>query len=714
MNRRIPRSPFAATLLAGVLAGPGVAAAFDHVVEVRLDATEVARLAMFRATATPFCPITVPCAEGECLVDALDFGAATYLRPARELTPVTPGDGQTYRAQVPQVVLGLTAGFKSPACVADPACADDAHTELHDYDLVFDVATAGEEVCLTLAGIEREAPPAALADALYGQLGRLCGAVPGANALDLLADGARLAGSAASLDPDATRLALRFHLDTGARSAGADWAEFLAGRLAPDDGAPFSTFVDAALLDAAAARSLESALTEGGLPPAVPVEAAYRAAPPDGASTEATTRVDFPAGLCTVDGRAAATSVLGALGAGLRFDGRHEVALAAFDEARCGASAAAALARLSTTTGAAHVAFAHRLAALGGLPDALAVADGCVPGAAAPGLSCELLPVAGEIFLGDDARAFLAFAPASITFDAAGLLFSGGLEAFGPWLERLEGVVETPVFQTVGACGAQTQDYVGGLALRGQGALCALSVAHDPLGVFTVTPEGRDATLSWRAGLTLGADPALRARYFAAPYPVTVTALTSAGARSFTAAAPLPSTGSTEEIANRIVAGIACRAPEVPPALPAGAYQASWMQNAPHTLRATFTTSRGTTQRPYGGFYGGVLTADRAPTLGRNGRFTYTGATFTLVGRFYTRLNNGTEVDAPVSASFVADGTGTTAADGEKRLTVRPRQTLTFTLPAEALPRGFVSATVPLTLAPANVRFVIPASPVAN
>jgi hypothetical protein len=137
------------------------------------------------------------------------------------------------------------------------------------------------------------------------------------------------------------------------------------------------------------------------------------------------------------------------------------------------------------------------------------------------------------------------------------------------------------------------------------------------------------------------------------------------------------------------------------------------MQSAPHTLRATFTNARGGTQRPYAGFHGGVLTADGAPTVGRNGRFTYTGATFTLAGRIYTRLANGTEVDAPVSARFVADGTGTTAADGEKRLTLRPRQSLTFTLPAGSLPNGFVSATVPMTLAPTAVRFVVPAPPVA-
>ena len=709
MNRRITNS-LAAMLTAGL---PSAAAAFDHVVEVRLDATEVARLAMFRATATPFCPVPVPCTAGECLVDALDFGGVTTLRASPERSPVTPGDGQTYSVSVPQVVLGLTAGFKSPACVADPACPDDAHTELHDYDLVFDVSTAGEDVCLTLSGIEREVPPAALADALHAGLGRLCGAVPGANALDLLADGARLAGSAAALAPDATRLALRFHLETGARSAGADWAEFLSGRLAPDDGAPFSTFVDAALVSAAAARSLESALTDAGLPPVEPPGAAYRAAPPDEALAESTARVDFPAGICTVGGSATASSDLAADGAGLRFAGRQAVDLAAFDEARCGADRAAALSRFSTVTGAAHVAFAHRLAALGGTPDAEGVAEGCTAGAAAPGLSCDLLPAAGEIFLGDDARAHLAFAPTSITFAEGGLTFSGVLEAFGPWFERLEGTVETPVYQTVGACGAQTQDYVGGLALRGQGTLCEWTVQGDALGVFTVTPERRDAALAWRAGLGLSADAALRARYFAAPYPVTVTAVTSAGARSFTAAAPLPATGAAEEIANRIVAGIACRQPVEPPALPAGAYQAQWMQSAPHTLRATFTNARGGTQRPYAGFHGGVLTADGAPTVGRNGRFTYTGATFTLAGRIYTRLANGTEVDAPVSARFVADGTGTTAADGEKRLTLRPRQSLTFTLPAGSLPNGFVSATVPMTLAPTAVRFVVPAPPVA-
>jgi hypothetical protein len=236
-------------------------------------------------------------------------------------------------------------------------------------------------------------------------------------------------------------------------------------------------------------------------------------------------------------------------------------------------------------------------------------------------------------------------------------------------------------------------------------------VTADPLGLFTLTHLDRSGSFTDHYAISLNADPVLRARYFSAPYPLRITALTTAGAHTFEAAGPVPSAGGADEAAERIVNAIACRLPATPVLPRAGEYHVSWLHDVADNLRATVTNNRGKATRPFAGFYGGLLSADVAPTRGRNGRFTYTDATFTLRGFLYTKLNDGTEVDSPVTARFVADGTGVTNPDGEQVLTVRPRQSLDFDVPRARLPAGYASITVPLTLAPAQVRFVAPALP---
>ena len=700
----------AALTLGAVGARPALA--FENVIELHLDPDRLVDLAVVRAFAEPICPVPVPCAAGECLADALDFGLVRQIRQSPELREISPDGQSALRASVPQLVIGLEAGFKSAACVADPRCPDLEWSEVHTYDLVFDVSAEGDQLCLSLTDLEGEVPPAALADTLFGAFGRLCGTVPAANALDRLADGARLLGSAASLDVSGRRLAVRFQLDNGERTApAADWAPFLAGEHAPDDGAPFSLFVQSSLLDAAARSSLSEALAAAGIPLSASATAAFRYTDAFTAAEGVRAAVGFPAGLCVVDGDTAFEARMSAEGGLLHVASGQSTGLVAFDELRCGARISDAESALSTAVQGTHAAFATRLLALGGLSDDGTGVDAACSAlvASGPGMNCDLLPGAGELFLGGDARALLILDTERITFDADGVLLSGGLGLTGPVPERTLATIQTPLFQTSGACGAQRQDYRGSLALTGQGASCQVQVSDDPLQIFTLTASDRTGAFTDHHLVTLNPDAALRARYFAAPYPLHITALTTAGARTFEAPAPSPSTGSAEEAAERIIAATSCRSPAVPALPGAGEYLPSWLQNAPQTLRVTFTTARGTTTRPYGGFYGGVLSTAVPPTLGRSGRFTYTGAQFTLRGRVYTRLNNGTEVDAAVSTTFVSDGTGITSATGEKLLTLRPRQTLNFTLPVGSLPAAYVSATVPLTLAPANVRFVVPA-----
>lgn len=570
-----------------LLASPALA--HENTVELRLPAQSVVDLAAVRAAAEPICPVEVPCAAGTCLAEAFDYGFEAHVRPSREVSVVSPDGVTRYEAHVPEVVIGLEVGFKDPACVADPACEDLLWSEVHRYDLVFEARASGAELCLDLAGLEGEAPPAALAAALRTSFARLCSPIAATETLHLGELGFALAGSAAQLDAAGERLAVRFHFQHPAYATDAGWADFLNGLFAPDSAEPFSLFVHASLL---------------------------------------------------------------------------------------------------------------------GDTDPGAAAEGCI-GADEP--ICDLLPSGGDVFFEGDARARLMPRPESLLVFREGVSLGGALGLTGPFPTRVTAALETPAPETSGECGAQVQDYAGEVALNGEGMTCDLRVVNDPAGVFVLSRLDRSPFFTDRHAVTLNPDPAVRARYFAAPYPLRVTALTTAGARTFEGSGPVILPLAKEAAAERIVSAIACLLPREPVPPPAGHYHASWLQNAPYSLSVTLTDLRGRTSRVFGGFHGSDLSTEAAPVIGRGGRFTYTDATFTLSGRIYTRLNDGTELDLPVSARFQADGTGTTAADGTKSLVLRPKQTLTFELPAESLPARYTRASVPLTIAPTSVRFIQPA-----
>jgi hypothetical protein len=697
---KLHHTPALAGLLS-VLTLPAFAA--ENIVELRLDADSVVDLLDVRAFAEPICPVAVTCAAGNaCLVDAFDFGIVRSLRRSRLPQAVSPDGRTTYQAQIPQIAMSLQAGFKDASCAANPACADLQWAEVHDYTLVFDLSASGDQLCASLSGFEGEQPPAALAAALRTSFGRLCGAVSAVDALDLRPDGDVLAGALVSVDAAASRLALRYHLNTGVAAAGPDWAGFLGGAWAPDDGAPFSLFVDGALLARAAARSLSDAAA----PTAASIGAVgdYTYGTPGSATDEAAGTLPTQAGSCAVASPVTLRAALTSDGSGVGLAAGASGVVGAFDERLCGTTTAAVQTALNATLADGGALFASRLATLGGVP---VEAASCAPNAAGA-VSCTVAPQAGELFLGGNALVTLGFVSERVSFVPEGALLSGDLSLNGPVPERVEATLVAPQYTTAGACGAQTQDYRGSLALRGTGRTCSTRVIDDPLGIFVLTARDRSGYFTDVSDITLNPDARLRARYFAAPYPLRIAAQTTAGARAFQVAAPRPANGGVEEIAERMIAGVVCRTPAVAPVPAAGQYQAAWSASPPQALSLRLTMPAAAAVSAPAALHQMLLTTAARPVVGAGGRFSYTRATFTLRAQLYAKLANGSELVTPVSVQFVGDATGTTRPDGSPELRLNARQSLTYTVPAAALPRGVSAASVPVTIQPASVRFVGP------
>lgn len=689
--------------LAGLLSLAALPAfAAENIVELRLDADAVVDLLDLRAFAEPICPVAVTCAAGNaCLVDAFDFGIARSLRLSRLAQAVSPDGRTTYQAQIPQIALSLQAGFKDAACAANPACADLQWAEVHDYTLIFDLSASGDQLCASLNSFEGTQPPAALAAALRASLGQLCGTVSAVDTLDLRPDGDALDGALVSVDAAASRLALRYHLNTGVADAGPDWAGFLAGARAPDDGAPFSLFVDGGLLARAAARSLSDAASP--TPAAIGAVGDYTYATPGSALDEAAATLNATAGSCLVASPVSLRGSLTSDGTGVGLAAAASGTIGAFDTVRCGTTTAAAQAALNATLSDGGALFASRLAALGGVP---VEAAGCATNAAGA-VSCRVAPEAGELFLGGNALATLGLVSERVSFAPEGALLSGDLTRNGVLPERVEATLVTPRYTTAGACGAQTQDYRGTLALRGTGRTCSARVIDDPLGVFVLTPRDRSGYFTDVSDITLNPDARVRARYFAAPYVLKIATQTTAGARAFQAAAPRAANGGVEEIADRMIAGVACRTPAVAPVPAVGQYQAAWSVLPPQALTLRLTTAAAVVSAP-AALHQMLLTTAARPVVGAGGRFSYTRATFTLRGQLYSKLADGSELVTTVSTQFVGDATGTTRDDGSPDLRLSARQNLTFTVPAAARPAGVSAASVAVTIEPTNVRFVGP------